>query len=333
MSYTGTGIVDDEHSLIMLFKRFTYPLHIAFLLLFLLFPFRIAQADPSNVVILQSSSIGPYQEAATAFIEALQKHTSLEGPKAVHAFAISRYILSNARDITETLNSIKEKQPKILLAVGSSALAFTNTIPAFPVIYMMVPDPGSIIGNRKNITGVGMELRPATQISGLLAALPNIKRLGVIYDPAKTGGLVNKAKRFADKKGLVLVARKAKVPKEVPVLLNTLRGKVDAFWMLPDPTVVTQETLNLLFLFSLEQRVPILTFSDKFLKKGATVAVTLNLRAIGEIAAGMAARVLNGADIQEIPPVAARKADININKEIARKLGTPVNRDFPAVIE
>lgn len=266
-------------------------------------------------------------------MEALREHTSQEGPKAVDYPVIFRYILSDARDIQETLKSIKEKQPEILLAVGSRALAFTNSIPATPVIHMMVPDPGAIISKRKNITGVGMELQPATQISGLLAALPGVKRLGLIYGPTKNGGLVNEAKRFADKKGLFLVARKAEGPKEVPRLLNTLRGKIDAFWMLPDPCVVTRETLQLLFLFSLEERVPILTFSDRFLEKGATISVTLNIQAIVEKAANMATRILGGTDIRKIPSAAAVQADISVNKEIAKKLGVPVSKKFPAVIQ
>src|SRR3989442_13222943 len=65
--------------------------------------------------------------------------------------------------------------------------------PPLPVVYAMVLNPPSVIGaGTKNVTGASMNV-PVEQSIRLFNQLgQQIKRIGVIFNPAKTGYLVKR---------------------------------------------------------------------------------------------------------------------------------------------
>ncbi len=104
-----------------------------------------------------------------------------------------------------------------------------------------------------------------------------------------------------------------------------MKGKIDAFWMLPDLTVITPETVEYLLLFSLENTVPILTFAQKYVELGALLCVGIDAFDIGAQAGEMAEKILSGRDVKDVQWVDARKAVISINLKVARKLGITID--------
>jgi putative ABC transport system substrate-binding protein len=104
-----------------------------------------------------------------------------------------------------------------------------------------------------------------------------------------------------------------------------MKGKIDAFWMLPDLTAITPETVEYLLLFSLENTIPILTFAEKYVELGALMSVGIDAFDIGTQAGEMAENILSGRDVKNIQRVDARKAVISINLKVARKLGITID--------
>ena len=51
--------------------------------------------------------------------------------------------------------------------------------------------------------------------------------------------------------------------------------------MVPDVTVITPETIDAMLLFSFRNRIPIFTFSDKYVEMGAMAAITVEPRDLG----------------------------------------------------
>ena len=114
--------------------------------------------------------------------------------------------------------------------------------------------------------------------------------------------------------------------------------RIEAFWMLPDLTVITQMTVEFIFLFSLENRIPVLTFSEKYVESGALLSVGIDAFDIGVQAAEMALRILAGsyvknvqradartAVVSSISPKIARKVVVSINSHTARNLGITID--------
>jgi putative ABC transport system substrate-binding protein len=95
--------------------------------------------------------------------------------------------------------------------------------------------------------------------------------------------------------------------------------------MIPDLTVITPETVEFLLLFSLENQIPLLAFSDKYVELGALLSIGIDPFDIGRQAGEMAKKILSGGDVRNVQQVDARKAIISVNLKIARKLGMNID--------
>ena len=104
-------------------------------------------------------------------------------------------------------------------------------------------------------------------------------------------------------------------------------------WMLPDLTVITPETVEFLMLFSIENRIPVITFSDKYLEMGALMSISISADDIGAQAWDMTEMVLSGKDIRTISGIDARKAEITFNQRAAKKLGIDFSKKFAGQIK
>jgi putative ABC transport system substrate-binding protein len=185
----------------------------------------------------------------------------------------------------------------------------------------MVLNPEKIAGRGKNIAGVNMNVSPGKYLSLMERLnLPNL-RVCVLYDPAQTGNMVKNIRQTALAKGIDITAKEVHNPKEVPELLTRMKGAFNLFWMIPDPTVVTPETVEFLLLFTQQSGVPVVTFAGKYVDEGALISLDINSFDLGKQAGEMANKVLDGTRVSELPDSEARKAILRINRKVAQKLG------------
>lgn len=112
----------------------------------------------------------------------------------------------------------------------------------------------------------------------------------------------------------------------VPVA-EGLKGEVDAIWMLPDTTVVTPESIEFLLLFSLTNRIPILTFSDKYVQMGAIMALDIDPYDLGRQGGDLIRRILSGAPVEQVQRVEPRSMVMTVNAKVARKLGLTLSEE------
>jgi putative ABC transport system substrate-binding protein len=98
--------------------------------------------------------------------------------------------------------------------------------------------------------------------------------------------------------------------------------------MVPDVAVITPETVEILFLYSIEHKVPVITFSSKYLEKGALMSLDVDAYDMGRQAAEMAAMVRSGRDINTIENQKVEKINITVNKRTARKLGVRMSDEI-----
>jgi len=209
---------------------------------------------------------------------------------------------------------MREEHPKLVIAVGDRALEVAETLRGTPVLYMMALNPKP----RQNVTGVGMLLDP----SRYLAVFNSLgsKRVGVVYDPRRSGAYLKRAQFAARRSGIDLVLREVHAPKETPSMLESLRGKVDALWMLPDLTAVSPVSTEAYFLFSQGEGVPVVTFADVYLSMGGAVALGIDRFDIGRQLGEMAQSVLEGTPVEGIAAQAPRRAMTRSNDGVLRRL-------------
>ena len=264
-----------------------------------------------EIVVVQSAYVKPFEEAIKGFERSCDAN-------------LERIIISESQGV-DVVREIKLKRPDMVLAVGVDALSEVKRIKDIPIVYLMVLNPQFALSGEENITGVSMNIPPNRQLQALLQALPRTKRVGLLYDPKNTGYLVEEARQAAGEMGIMLTAREIHHARDVATSAMEMKGDIDVFWMLPDLTVMTPETVEFLLLFSLKYQIPLLAFSEKWLDLGAFVSTGIDAFDMGAQAGDMANKILSGRQVKNVQQALARKYVVSTNLMIAGKLGIGLN--------
>src|SRR5262249_16111547 len=146
----------------------------------------VAVAPPAlagNVAVILSSPVDDYREALRGFKE-VAKHR-----------IVAEYDMGGDPDrgpaiVAEIETKVK---PDLIFAVGVWALqAAASHATTTPVVYAMVLNPPSVVGNGKNVTGASLII-PVEEALRLFNHLrPAFKRVGAIHSRNRTGYLVKR---------------------------------------------------------------------------------------------------------------------------------------------
>jgi putative ABC transport system substrate-binding protein len=273
-----------------------------------------SKAAPQEILVVQNHTIKPYRDAFSGFKSLVNnRHGGVD------------YTFRDSRGAVEYLSG---KKPDLVLAIGMDALQKVKIFSGVPIVYLMVLNPTAIVAEERNVTGVSMTVSPEKQLAALRRVLPSARRIGLLYDPKKSASFVKRAQVAAKELKIDLLAKEVKDSKLVPATLNSLKGVIDAYWMIPDTTVLTPDTTELLMLFSLENNIPVCTFSTKYLELGALMSLDINAFEMGRQAGEFAANILSGKKVADLSPVEADTANLIINESVAGKLKVPLDKDL-----
>lgn len=275
----------------------------ALLLSIALFLLSALPALASDVLILQSSHNSAYSEA-------------LKGFRSGFTGTTYTMVLGDYADV-DVVRLVKEERPRLVLAVGESALAACRKVRQVPVLSLMSLNLSLSRPVNTNIGGVGVVAAPERFLA-LFKAIGRT-RIGVLYDPHRSSGYLLRAHQAAHRLGIDLVVREVRNPKETASRLEQLKGKVDSLWILPDTTAVTVENMDAFFRFSLDQQLPLVTFARQYLNKGAFAAIEADRADQGSVVVEQVRKLLG----REGDPYVAdpRKLRLSTNDSVAQKLG------------
>jgi putative ABC transport system substrate-binding protein len=261
----------------------------------------------AGIVSVQSIDIKPYNEAYEGFLS-------------ICNCEVEQIVISDLpRD--KLIKKVRSLRPELIVSIGITALKEVKEIKDIPIVYVMVLDPDPVISGSTNITGVDIYIPPDKQLFHISNIIPHVSNIGIIYDPDLNGDFVEKAVPAAKAVDIGLITKEILDPKEFPVLLQEMKDDIDAFWMLPDLTAFTPETTEYLFLTSIENNIPVITFSERYLDMGALISFNIDALDMGKQAYEVSTRILDDAKIGKMKRSLARKANITINQRTAKKLG------------
>ncbi|MEJ5023057.1 ABC transporter substrate-binding protein [Ochrobactrum vermis] len=208
-----------------------------------------------------------------------------------------------------------------------AAVAATKTI---PVIFGSVVDPlkARVISSyekpSKNVTGVS-EIPPvAQQIELFKQIMPEMKRLGYIYNTGLDSSLATLewVEEAAKKYGITIVQAAVPTTNEVIPATQSLIGKVDAIYLPNDTTVLA--ALETIVRIGFDTKTPVFTGETRGVERGAVASLGLNYFELGKLVGGMTAQVLDGKEVGQIDALIASKVmtefPIFINKKSADKM-------------
>ncbi len=204
-----------------------------------------------------------------------------------------------------------------------------------PVIYAAVTDPvgAELIlsatdpSENGNVTGVSDMIPVAAHLRLLRDLSSSITRVGMIYNPGEANSvtLTDMAVAAAGAIGLQIVTATADTTSNVTMAAQSLVGRVDAFYITTDNTVVS--AIDSVLAASLEAGIPFLV-ADPTSLAHATFAAGFNYYDHGLTVGDLVVQVLAGASPNTIPMTLQAEAEVQLNLDLAAEIGLT----FPASI-
>jgi len=220
------------------------------------------------------------------------------------------------------VSTVLKSAPDAVLAVGTDALRQVRSIEHVPVVYALINTAVEYGLTGTNISGVSMEISPERYMETIRTVFPWAKQIGVIYDPENSGRFVENITRLGKSDKLSITAHKVNKPNQVPAMLGSMKD-IDLLLMLPDTSVLNSANINSIFLFSFENKIPVITFSRKFVEMGSAAGLLIEPKRTGQQAAGITLRLLKKVAPRPIREYSEMRT-LLINMKILKKMGITI---------
>lgn len=247
-----------------------------------------AAAEPTILLLNSDQSVEKYQETQEAFLNAV-------------AHPVIPINLGDEKiDIDDIQDILYDEEPGVIYCIGSKAYLLANqqapdTLIVFSSIINWLRMPMS-----DNRYGVSNELHANMELMLFRYIFPTFQTFGVLYSEKYTEEWFKNAQREARDMGVELVGRKISRTRQVVPALEKLLPKVDAFWLISDPEVMSaREDLQAILDACDTRRIPVFSYHEAFAEFGATMTVTADNPTIGAQAAGIATEILAGNPPEE----------------------------------
>jgi putative ABC transport system substrate-binding protein len=279
----------------------------------------VFDAHAAEIVVLKSSDVGYYMQAVHGFKQALPAHAHM-----------TEYTLRDGgTDAREVGQSIRAGHPDLVLAVGlNAALTAKLEIPDLPVVFCLVLNPELHGLPAGNMTGVSMKVSHQQQLESIKSVAPHARRIGVLYDERQQTATISAAKHQAKLLGLQLIGSPVSKRGDVSRALLALLPQIDLLWVLPDHTVVTDESLPFLLESAFDAKIPLFGFSSTFVQRGALGAVVIEPLDAGIQAAQLAAAILRDPATGGMRTVQPDHPKLVLNLNTAEYLGLTLAPDL-----
>jgi putative tryptophan/tyrosine transport system substrate-binding protein len=252
-----------------------------------------------------------------------------------------QYKVHNAQANMGTANQIAQQilgeRPDLILAIATpSAQACAQALKKAPssmkatLLFSAVTDPvsaglvKSAMRPGGNITGVS-DMTPIDKHMGMiLEILPNLKRLGVIYNSGEANSkiLVKLMKQEARKRGFRVVEATATKSSEVYQAAKSLVGRAEAAYIPTDNTVVS--AFESAVKVGVQFKLPIFAADVDSVPRGAAAAMGFDYYKHGYQTGLMAEKILKGQSPATTAVETQKELQLHINLTYAKKMGLKI---------
>ena len=259
-----------------------------------------------DVVAVLSSDSPPYKEALAGFEES-------------YGHPVPTYTLSKG-------DFRLQESPRVIVTFGGKAALHpyprgTTLIYALAAGILVGPDQhvGPLIKVRVLVT-------PEILMARLKEVQPALKRLAVFWISPTFIDHFHDLQGPAQARGITLHAERMNTIDELPSRLRALKGQADAFWMEPDPLIMTPGAFATAKEFGRSNNMPLYVPMDNLVDKGAAASVSCsfreNGRKTGQLAAQAVAGQLRGGEVAYID-----KSLLTLNLSAAAQSGLTIPAD------
>ncbi len=227
--------------------------------------------------------------------------------------------------------------PSVLVPItttSAQAIVKADKSHKIPIVFAAVTDPISA-GMVKDLQHPGAHITGITdatpvkrQIELFTKILPNMKRLGIIYNPGDNSSLtpVKEAKRICKQLNIIVEEASAFKTSDVPTAMKQLAGKgVDAVFVPLDNTVLA--AMDAVLKIGLEHNTPVFSSDSDSVAQGVLASTGYTHFDTGYAAGQIVVKVLDGANPGDIPVSSASDMNVYVNTRTAQLLGIDIPED------
>ena len=268
-------------------------------------------AHANEIAILKSADIAPYNQAIDSFKAVLTTGNTF----------VEHDLQGDVARGRKLAPKIRASDASLVLAVGvKAALVAKLELPDIPVIFCMVLDPAKHDRVEQRLRERFSEVPIERQLATMRSVLPGRRKIGLLYDPEKSARLVQEARRQAKELNLELVERQVASERDVPASLRALLPAIEALWLLPDSTVLNEESIKFLLSTALDSNLPVIGFSSDLVRRGALAGLSVRYDDVGRQAGQLARRILSGQPVPFSTVVPPDQVQLSLNLKTARFL-------------
>jgi hypothetical protein len=279
----------------------------------------------AQVTIVLSELAPPYTEVADSIRAGLK--------------SVAEHVAVNVvpGPLHEGSESDAKDPEKLYIAIGSSAARSVHGVhPTASLLATLIPREtfaglAQAGGIPSRATAIFLEQPLTRQLALINLALPGKKRVAAVLGP-HSRALLPELERRTRAAGLTLVSKEVARDTEVVPALRSLLPECDILLAVPDPDVYSATSVQNILLLTYRQRVPVVAFSQSYVKAGALAAVHTTPAQFGEQAVELVEQMLRGGRWVLPEPRGPKYFSIAYNRDVARSLGLGVV-DEPALMQ
>ena len=266
-----------------------------------------ASADEMiSIGIIQFAEHGSLDNCRVGFIEGLAEEGFVEGVNVTFDYKNAQADTAVSAQIADAL----VRKNDLICAIATPAAMAAYNIAQYmgiPVVYTAVSDPIACQLADENglaegpITGTSDALPVEAQLKLIRAMMPEAKKIGILHTTSETNSDSTLAlyKQLAPAYGFEIEDEGISTGADMYMALQSLLPRVDCTTNLTDNTVVSY--LPMVLELSAEAGKPVFGSEVEQVKLGCVAAEGIEYLELGRQTGRMAARVLKGESIYDIP--------------------------------
>lgn len=238
---------------------------------------------------------------------------------------------------SQIADSFASRKPDV--AVGISTPSAQSLIQpmakqGIPVVFAAVSDPiearlvSSLDKRSENVTGVGDGLPLGPQLELIKKLIPNVKTIGVLYNPgeANSAKALTKLQALASEMGLSLVLATTSKTAETLMAATSLIGKAQVIFIPNDNTVMT--SISSVVAMGRANKMPIFTPDFDSVDQGVLAVRAASHTAMGYKAGQLVVKILKGEKAADIPVETSHTFELAINTTSAEAVGISISNEM-----
>ncbi len=303
-----------------------------FAILLSLFSFSFAQEKQYRIGVAQFAIHGSLDNCREGFLKGLAEEGFTDGEN------ISVDVQNAQADMglaAQIANSFLAQNYDLVCAIATPiASVCANTLDdKIPLVYCAVSDPvsaglsdesGKSTGN---FSGTSDELPVEQQLNMIRSLMPNAETIGLLYTigEANSAVQVEKYKELAPQYGFQIKAVAVTQGAEIALAVPSLVKESDCLSMVLDNTVV--QYLDLVLEEADNAGIPVFGSEIEQVARGCAASEGIEYINLGIQTGHMAARVLRGEKLSDMPYEKIEKSNLYINSEKLKELKLSLNED------